>query len=194
MDEPQWSEISDNTWDRDALEAAVLRYIDGRDDLNRSQLAGIAAYLFLANADPDVMPSSSDSKREQARLAAITDASPKSIERGASIGKRNPALLGEVIAGQVTMDEASRRVGLREYDRKTPLVGSYSRGDKFWEATRPIEIYLKFWARKEFAFTNVAPREAKRRLTRLKLIRELLDRAIADLELRAERRLLRHHD
>ncbi len=60
----------------------------------------------------------------------------------------------------------------------------FGHGDKFEEATEPLVRYMAPWRKKDFKFTHVNPKEAKRRLSRLD---ELIDSLVRTREDLAER-------
>lgn len=69
--------------------------------------------------------------------------------------------------------------------RPTPRI-RYGKGDKFDDAIEPLKRYLAAWAKQDFEFTHVNPKEARRRLIVLERIADGIERARLDLESRSQ--------
>ena len=57
----------------------------------------------------------------------------------------------------------------------------FGRGDRFDDVITPISRYLTAWEKRDYEFTHVNPREAKRRLLILQQLTEQLDKVKEDL-------------
>ena len=57
----------------------------------------------------------------------------------------------------------------------------FGRGDRFDEVITPISRYLTAWAKRDYEFTHLNPREAKRRLLILQELTDQLDHVKEDL-------------
>lgn len=115
-----------------------------------------------------------------------------------ALAKVRPRLLSEPeMLRSVLADEHETFLDLLKamgYDLtgRRPSVGHpsgefvyFGKGDKFEEALNPLRRYLKGWEKREFEFTHVNPREAKRRVAMIDEVVENLTKTRADLAKRS---------
>lgn len=122
--------------------------------------------------------------------AELFQASTASTYRMLGIHTRSKKLFTAVKNGEMTISEASRKAGYIEYNlgRNAPSKGIYfGKGDKFWQAIGPIHSYLSGWESRNYEFTNVAVKEAARRLAKIEQIIPMLEKARDDLVVRSEK-------
>jgi ParB-like chromosome segregation protein Spo0J len=67
----------------------------------------------------------------------------------------------------------------------------YGKGDKFDDSVQPVRRYLRAWAKRDYRFEHVAPKEARRRLKALHEMADGIAAAITDLEGRSQDARLR---
>lgn len=142
----------------------------------------------------------SDSKRARAEAAELTGASERSVGRAKRIKEAEPKLAEKVKAGEIALTTAEEEVtGKPNKDRssgletKTDTAGReqptvrYGKGDKWQESTEPLTRYLAAWAKRDYQFAHVNPREASNRVKRIDNLIAGLEAARADLEPRAQK-------
>jgi len=106
----------------------------------------------------------------------------------------NPTVLQQALAGEFeSVDDIARALGMQLRVRLSegkPSKAKYKQsffghGDKFYEATEPLVRYLFPWKKRDFRFTHVNPKEAKRRIKRIDSLIADLQRTREDLAARA---------
>ena len=107
---------------------------------------------------------------------------------------QRPDIVQEMLANEVrSFDDVARALDMRVIARldegresKARMKNSYfGRGDKFIAATEPLVRYMTQWRNKNYLFTHVNPKEAKRRVKRLDQLIEDLQRTREDLAARS---------
>lgn len=105
-----------------------------------------------------------------------------------------PDVLARIEAGEfATVNDVARAVGMVVNSRldegrtsKTLRTSSYyGKGDKFDVSIEPFRRYLRAWRKKDFRFTHVNPKEAKRRIKMLDEVIDNLSKAREDLARRS---------
>lgn len=90
----------------------------------------------------------------------------------------------KVLLGELDVYEAGRKYGFIA-DRRELSFGNFGSGDKFDEASIPLQKYLAAWGRKKYEFRHINPKEANRRLQIIDRLVEELTAARVDLEKRS---------
>lgn len=93
--------------------------------------------------------------------------------------------LDDVLRGEVGLFDAGRRFGLVADKKNVVVSDSYGRGDKFDDAVTPLKRYLSKWARNDYEFRHLNPKEASRRLQIIDRLVEELAAARVDIERRS---------
>lgn len=75
--------------------------------------------------------------------------------------------------------------GVASDGKEMPAV-YYGKGDKFDEAVEPMRRYVRAWAKRDFEFSHVPPKEARRRLSILEDIAHSVEQIRRDLDGRSE--------
>jgi hypothetical protein len=101
------------------------------------------------------------------RAAAGEFASFNDLQR--ALGKRLKSKLSEGRPSKVASDSVN-----------------FGRGDRFDDAIAPFQSYLRAWSKKDFAFTHINPKEAKRRLAAVEKMMENLTHVRGDLTKRSQ--------
>lgn len=143
-----------------------------------------------------------DAGRSDAKAAEIVGVGRSTVAHAKAIQKRAPDVIDRMRAGEIrTVGAAAREAGFtsRAQSTDTPIGGGvkdvrgrehpavyYGRGDKFNEATEPIRRYLRAWAKQDYAFPHVNPREARRRLAVLDDLAHGIEQVRRDLESRSQ--------
>jgi hypothetical protein len=125
------------------------------------------------------------------RVAAqATDISFSALNKSRSRLKNRPDILQAIWDGQfATGHDVQRALGFKLKRKLTEgavpqnkLKSSYyGKGDKFEEAVEPFVRYLAAWRKKDFLFTHVPPREARKRLAVIDGVMKDLAQAREDL-------------
>lgn len=178
----------------DALLWMVQKNVSERH-LTKAQLAAIAHSLLLL-LYPKHKEKEPYSTQQLKQVADLVGASWSSVQRLVAVYKKKqrngPKLIEEVRNGDLTVAQATRNAGFREYDDQGMFDNVYfGKGDRFNEAFIPMQRYLKGWETRDFEFTNVNPKEAARRLVMIEQLMDWLTEAKRDLEARAVKPSLR---
>jgi hypothetical protein len=110
--------------------------------------------------------------------------------------RRDPSVVEGIASGELASMHAVGYAAklpsiVNRPDRKVPFGSVFGKGDPFNEAIAPLRRYLAGWQRREFKFTHVNPREARRRVEVIDALIETLTEARADLEQRSHKARLR---
>lgn len=158
-------------------------------DRNLSVGQKIAVAVGVILLEPKMIPD--PGKARESFFAAYAEkfgVGRSGIERMFQCHNRKPELLERVRDGELSLSEASREAGFKEYHTDEVALGAaFGRGDKFQESTEPLLRYLNAWARRDYEFRTVSPKEAARRLKKIDEIIEKLGHARTDLQRRAVR-------
>lgn len=107
---------------------------------------------------------------------------------------QQPDLLAKVESGEIgSINEVARALGMLVMDRLDEgrpsnakrTASYYGKGDKFDAALEPMRRYLRAWRKKDFRFTHVNPKEAKRRIKMMDEVIDNLSKAREDLARRS---------
>lgn len=178
----------------DALLWMVQKNV-GERHLSKAQLAAIAHSLLLL-LYPQHKEKEPYSIQQLKQVSDLVGASWSSVQRLVAVYRKKqrngPKLIEDVRNGDLTVAQATRNAGFREYDDQGMFDNVYfGKGDRFTESTVPLQRYLKGWESRDFEFTNVNPKEAARRLAVIEQLMDWLAEAKRDLESRAVKPSLR---
>lgn len=105
-----------------------------------------------------------------------------------------------LLSGELSISEFLRRAGMARGGLKVD-TGSikpgkdgqlyFGKGDRFDDAVEPIHRYLLAWRKKNFEFRHLPPKEARKRLHKVRGLIEDLQRTERDLEERSHSATLR---
>lgn len=190
--EPKFVKFEEIHSGEDALEWLILKNTSERP-MTKAQLAAAALDLLNIKAGGVYEKMEQNSSRDEAvaeikQAANFTGAGFSSVERLVSIQKRRPDLIEQVRAGTISISQASRDAGFTEYDLDVSVPGVseyFGKGDRFVEATTPLQRYLNGWRGRGFEFRHVSPKEARQRLKVIDRLMDGLAEAREDLEARA---------
>jgi len=127
-------------------------------------------------------------------VATLIHTSLSSLNRLRPRLLNNPTVLKQALWGEIeSVDDVSRALGMQLVVRLSEGRPSkakhkhsfFGHGDKFYEATEPLVRYLSPWKKRDFRFTHINPKEAKRRIKRLDALIADLQRTREDLAERA---------
>lgn len=101
--------------------------------------------------------------------------------------KGNEMHLEKVLQGEIAVyagfTSAKQAAAKRPLGERYGVV--YGKGDKFDEVAVPFLRYMEGWRTRNFEFRAVPPKEAERRLSIYRTIKDGIDSAMKDLEMRA---------
>jgi hypothetical protein len=140
--------------------------------------------------------------RAASEAAALTGASARYVSAAKRVAEVDPVLAEKVKTGDVSLDAAEKQVADRSprdngLDTKTGSTGRqqpatyFGKGDKWQEATEPLVRYLRGQKSRDFDFSHLNWKEAKKRVQRIDELVADLQAARADLEPRSHKAKLR---
>ena len=200
--EPRYQEWVSNG--RTPLEFVVAKNLHRRH-LTPAQRAAIAAELLpeleqeakarrIDNVRKDGDRPTGHSRpvggRSAEKAADLVGVGKTSVKTAKRIQEQDPAVFEEMRTGEIaTISEAKRKADSRPRPKQRISSGRptvmHRRGDKFTESTQPLARYLKWCERQEYRFEHVTPKEARRRINKLRPLVEGLERTLKDLETRS---------
>lgn len=149
-----------------------------------------------ANPGP-LSPETDEAKgRADEKAAALVGVGRTTVATAKAIQNRDSELVNRMRAGELNVSQAAREAGFemsgdgqsagaldngtRAADGRT-LPVYFGKGDKWIEATEPLKRYLAAHAKRDYEFSHVPPREARKRVQTIDRLIEGLEAAKADL-------------
>lgn len=184
------------TAQRAALAVELLPHLEA--EARERQIAS----LKQGNEQP-VSPETDERGRSDEKAADMLGVGRTTVAYAKAINNRAPDVIDRMRSGEIKSVAAAAREagfeGMAQNGRGGGRVGGtedaagrlqpqivYGKGDKFDEAIEPLRRYLAAWARRDFEFTHVNPKEARRRLLVLDRLSDSVERTRLDLESRSE--------
>jgi hypothetical protein len=156
--------------------------------------------MLAGKADPSP---ESDEGRSDAKAADLVGVGRSTVAAAKAIQRRDEtgAIVDGMRAGELNVAQAAREAGFegmaqgglgqgaiggRRDARGAEQPATYfGKGDKWAEASEPLRRYLAAHARRNYEFSHIAPKEARKRVKTIDQLIEGLAAAKADLEERS---------
>lgn len=190
------------TAQRAALALDLLPHLEAEAEKRR--MAG----LKRGDEQP-VSPETDERGRSDEKAADLVGVGRSTVAAAKAIQQRDPEIVNEMRSGDLpTVAAAARAAGFETLaGAKTGSVAAvdngdrtshgrvnpihYGKGDKFDEAIQPAVRYFRAWAKREYRFAHLNPKEARKRLRTLEELSDAVALATADLSARADAAKLR---
>lgn len=139
-----------------------------------------------------LLPESAEAIDSHEKAADLVGVGRSTVAKAKAIQNRDEGgdVVDQLRAGDLNVEQGLRAVGLSgtrgdvlDDGKAKPVY--YGKGDKFKEAILPSVRYFRAWEKRDYRFSHLNPREARKRVAVLDELEALITAARRDLEQRA---------